>query len=509
MKIRDSYDWVVLGEHPGALLSAGLAARLGLSVLVVPFGQTARLSLSSNGQYLDPEANFILGIQNVDGVEALTRLCLNRLGVSEGEWEGVEGGDALFQVVSHRHRIAFGPPKFFASELKREIGNKAGVELNALSAWEKYHRDILRAWHAFPKRLTIASDKAATKAQSSRDWASLEFKRGGRNPVAQGDTSLHSALHFAINGRPWNNAVSLPFIESLAVGTTGARFKGGMTAYRELLVNLARRLGADIATKTDCRKILTDGQRVTGVQLAGRSGTIRAGGVAVGARFSEAIARLQGASKRYGKSERHSLTPTAWKFTLALTLSREAIPPGVGRRVVWVEQDAPPLEIEFARRTEFEEQDTSASNVAFLRTLMPYSSESLVPAYQRLVSARMMRKFTELFPFAEFHVKNVFPEFREQERKRGSLNLKLEKNVVVGVGEDPGNSPFAVSDLKEIPENLLVYEGKGLGTGTKLEGMFLISDESYPELGTLGGTVAALEGVSWVSHRAGLSGPFV
>ena len=59
MKLREQSDWLVLGDHPGALLSASLAARLGLSVLVLPFGPAARLFVSASGQHFDPEPNYL------------------------------------------------------------------------------------------------------------------------------------------------------------------------------------------------------------------------------------------------------------------------------------------------------------------------------------------------------------------------------------------------------------------------------------------------------------------
>ena len=62
MKLRDHYDWVVLGDHPGALLERGLAARLGLSVLMLPVFPGKSLSIAEDGRFVDPEPNYLLGI---------------------------------------------------------------------------------------------------------------------------------------------------------------------------------------------------------------------------------------------------------------------------------------------------------------------------------------------------------------------------------------------------------------------------------------------------------------
>ena len=50
MKVADHYDWVVLGDSPGALLSAGLAARLGYSVLVLPLAPGLKSLTLESGQ---------------------------------------------------------------------------------------------------------------------------------------------------------------------------------------------------------------------------------------------------------------------------------------------------------------------------------------------------------------------------------------------------------------------------------------------------------------------------
>ena len=62
MRLQDQYDWIVLGNHPAALLGGGLAAQLGQSVLILPFSSSFILNVSSEGQPLDPESNYLLGL---------------------------------------------------------------------------------------------------------------------------------------------------------------------------------------------------------------------------------------------------------------------------------------------------------------------------------------------------------------------------------------------------------------------------------------------------------------
>ena len=66
MRLRDQYDWIVLGDDPGALLSASLVAKLGLSVLVLPLFPVSTLKVTfgdkSVEEVLDFETNYVLGL---------------------------------------------------------------------------------------------------------------------------------------------------------------------------------------------------------------------------------------------------------------------------------------------------------------------------------------------------------------------------------------------------------------------------------------------------------------
>ena len=76
MRLLDRYDWIVLGDDPGALLSACLAARLGLSALVLDCGERAMSVVSGSGQLLDPETSTLLGLGVADAKPGLWLKCL-------------------------------------------------------------------------------------------------------------------------------------------------------------------------------------------------------------------------------------------------------------------------------------------------------------------------------------------------------------------------------------------------------------------------------------------------
>ena len=88
-RLSESYDWIVLGDSPAALLSAALVARMGLSVLVVTGGDEKKWILSSTGQVVDPEPNFIPGVGHPAHRLGLAGSCFSSLGLPESDWSSV------------------------------------------------------------------------------------------------------------------------------------------------------------------------------------------------------------------------------------------------------------------------------------------------------------------------------------------------------------------------------------------------------------------------------------
>src|SRR6185437_2086434 len=108
MRYRDRYDWIVFGEHPAALLSGILVAKLGLSVLILPSPASQRIAHSSEGQPLDPEPNQVLGLGHSEAARGLVYECLDRVGISEAESQRIQGISSP-QVLTPWARVEFSP----------------------------------------------------------------------------------------------------------------------------------------------------------------------------------------------------------------------------------------------------------------------------------------------------------------------------------------------------------------------------------------------------------------
>jgi hypothetical protein len=165
------------------------------------------------------------------------------------------------------------------------------------------------------------------------------------------------------------------------------------------------------------------------------------------------------------------------------------IPPGSSSRLIWKELGAPGLELEIADPSDYAVR-RSGRKFVYARAVLPWSSESLTADYQRMVGARMRRQINEIFPFFDAHLLQAFPDVSASDYASRTSAL------------------YPFGSLGEIPDALRSYtpeEPQGLRSG--LEGLFVATQESYPQLGSLGPTVAALESVAWLAHRSGLAGP--
>lgn len=510
-RLLDHYDWVVLGDHPGALLSASLVAKLGLSVLILPLGNNAGLMISKTGQYLDFESNTLVGLGRIDRASGLLAECLNHVGILPSETELIRRESSLPEVHTPFSRVGLSlQESALSAELKREFGPDFSARLGMVEALEASELDTLRFWLSLPDRLTLLPGKGRPWVSPSslvsmrKKWVeSLGAHADGLKSWLTSNQCIQE-LSVALGREDFADTCaglwygvnsSLPEVMSqsetvrvLSLSRVCASFKGGLPYYKDFLYRLAKRQGAHIPEKSECRRIFVTGGKFVGVQIGNRGNMISAGGGIAGCSVAHVKNQLSSSGRGHGHRLKTAPKPVGWRFTLSVTVSNEAIPPGMGYRIIWKEAGAPVLEIERVDPSDYRANDPE-HQIVFLRTVLPFSPETLDIGYQRQIAARMLRQLLEVMPFVDYHIGRIFPDFRIS----GEQN---ELSEIYG---------FALPEL--IPENLRLYAGKGLGSESGIEGLFLASGESYPELGTLGGTVAALESTAWIAHRSGLAGP--
>lgn len=505
-KLNDHYDWIVIGDDPGALLSGCLAARLGLSVLAVPFrpSMPVHVGQSRKAECLDPETNLLLGCsahpdsqgESTAGVRLLARIH-EKLGLEFRDRLVSDGvsGDGGPQILSPGLRIRSGLPAVeLAAEFCREIGEASLGRLGLLGQLEEASQDVHAEWDGLPARLTL-EPKGKERELKPGLKGSVSSGRGGpvqRSRIAEqvGVASLNdffSGLAFSVSSLDREEGEWREWLRQFALSRSGARFRGGMSAYRAALRELASGLGVHDTGTLECSRIFIEDGRLTGVQLAHGDKMIGVTGGVLGCTLGQAASIASVAGKKPFRGLKSGLEARSWKFSLSLVVRSGGIPTTLGSRALWKEAGAPTLEFEIARPADYGlDFEMKGLELLFLRTCLPYEVHTLDPAYQSLISARMMRQATELVPFLEGQVVSVFPDFRT-----------------------PGAaSPFAFPSLQAISGNLLVFSADGVGPRSGIDGLFVANREAFPELGGFGSMLAALEATAWIAHRSGFTSPF-
>ena len=525
MKLRDQYDWVVLGDHPAALLSAAMAARLGLSVLVLPVGDGVQVLTAPDGAFLDRESNFVLGLHplNAEGASnGLLGQCIAKLGVLKAEEDQffAEGWNPQVLTPDLRVQVRAEPPGTL-EELRRELGADGDSLLRdqgLASAWPLAAGEVPKFWAQWPDRLTLVtpSDPKAGKGLKAKavpmslqeflPRLSKELRGEGREAQrwfdlnstvvhckeAPSGTALYEALRgiwAGLSGKGRSGEiVRAELLHLVSLAGSGGAYRGGMFRLREFLRRQGRKYGVHFPERGEAIRIFAEGNRFVGVQSSYRGQMIAAGSGLLGVspeRLPESF--LEGSEKRSSRYRRQ-VQVVGWKFSIAVFVDEKAIPPGMTHRMVWQEADSPALELEWADPMDYGIRRPGQA-VIFLRTQLAYEQASLNREFQRLTAARMLRKLVEIVPFSEYRIARIFPDFRD--------------------GAEPAEMALVhpYDELEQIPDGLLVYEGEGLGCVSGLDGLYVATDESYPGMGSVGPVVAAMEAVALLAHQAGLPGP--
>ena len=502
-KLRERYDWIVVGDSIGALISGWLVSRLGLSVLFLNHAHAPRARLIEGGQYLDLEANRLVGFPPI-GSEGI-------LGILADELVQARKGQNVFsplnlEVVFPGFRArAFADPVRLTSELKREWGSDE-VRIRSAVEWlDELAQKTRQTWLGYPKTLTLIP---STEPEKKKWFSALPQKLPGselfkkalsnlnfeRSSFLKNDPRVRRffegwSMALGFESTTWNAKDASRFL-GLGLAGWASQYQGGMSACRRDLIESAVRRGAHAPAENECRRIFLSEGRVVGVQVASRAAAISTSGVSLGCTFSQAKKLFNGTLPRSVRRLGRGTRPLGWRYTVALTVPKQAIPSGFPSFWIWAEAGAPGLEIERVTSAE-RGLDDREHEVIFLRTVLDYRDETLDPKYQHQTSARMFRQLLELCPFLEFHLTQIFPDFR--------AGQSTEETEVYGF-----------ESLDAIPSSLLVYDSDEAGSEpepTGIEGLFLGTDEYDSRWAGFGHLRAALDSATWIAHRSGLPGP--
>ncbi len=227
---------------------------------------------------------------------------------------------------------------------------------------------------------------------------------------------------------------------------------------RRMLRQLSGR-GVHISRVGALKQIFLDRGTLVGVQLSGSSKMIAARAGLLSAHVDHLKSFM---------TERVSIEsdPQGWRFSMRLSCNPAALPVGTGSRMLYVQKDAPILEIHQTRPGDFS-----------LSTQLPLGEESFDRGFQRRLCERMMKVCQEIFPDIEYNLQILVPELRDPERTE-----KVELPAI-----------FPFHSVEEVPFDRLVYgASRGLGHVTPVGNLYLVGPEANPRQGIWGAFEAAI-----------------
>ncbi len=522
---HERYDCIVIGLQWGGLLAAGLAARLGLSVLVVPFMPVGSLMTTESQDFLDFHSNFFLGLgQSREGERGLLLAALEKLKpaafTAAGFWE--QQGQP--QILTPHHRVRVGESlEQIAAEFYREWGRQAVEQSGVLEALPLAELHLSGYWQgvqgSFERRQEQATGLQASSLTIVQQQLAHALPRklltGGESHLEEGlglgserFAEIMQGYCFWLLGKNPQAVSFFDFLQLFALKQQGAAFPGGRENLRSFLLEAARAHGAHLAHPYVVQRILVQRGHFLGVQLAGYAQVVRGDFAILGSPLSRAMEKIDYLGLRWPFRQKQVRKPQSWRFTLTLTLPRAAVPTGMEVRSVWFQTDTPPVEWEWvaapAERAAGEvtldqarpaEATPSAGELIMLcvRTLLPYQEHTVELQYQKAIAGRLLQLIALNFPFLPQSILKVFPRCSPEPAPVGRL--------------DPFVQWYGFRQLESIPEDLLVFEAPGSGIDSGINHLFLNSDETYPQFASLGPTLAALEIVDLIAEKRGLPGP--
>lgn len=503
-RLKEHYDWAVIGEHPAALWTGLVMAKSGHSVVFVPYLPLLNWAESERGQGLDPNPNYVLGAHALMGsmlpdaeqifrktvAQVLTPEARIRWGAQTEEALRLVGrefsaSDSLIEELSKALQVGARFTSRYFSSFDRAIQERTARS-------EAEDRRFLQNHHA-QKLFEQAFKKE--RARSERSVRSVLDRLLGRAvegiPLSQRHwAEVFEGLGAALGGEdPIENAPewTLGRLSTLiGLSSEGRSIRGGIGRLSQLLKREAEAHGAMVLPfMEEFPRFFVEEGRLVGFQIKGLGRMTSVGHAVLGGsleHFRSMVIHTAEGMQALKKAP----APTHWRFTLALSVHREALPPGVTHRMLWKERGAPALEIETARGVEYGGTDED-ERLVFLRTWLPYTQESLSSSHQRKLAARMFEQYKRIIPFSEYHVSRIYPDFRVEDDQSG---------------EDEFSQVYGFVAPNLIPDNLKCYGGIGVGMSSGLSHLFVASHESYPRFGSFGPFVAALEALSMLAPQA-------
>lgn len=375
-KFKDSYDWVVVGKSPSAILAGAILGKLGLSVLFVPGTDYVD---SGPGTYSDDLSNvpvYLLGL----GQGELGEKMFKYLGASPQDLKRwIEPSFSTLRN-NRRDRAQWETWKELCIWMNSDFGHVMDwmehnhTQWNDLSSpkWYGVFPEVefdapsssnLR--NVIDQFVSVRKKRANEKLKSKSFGAELQkFNAWTLRPsVIQG---LKQAMGLFANEPTAWDPTALGFLKS------GSRIKGGNEKWLQCLHALAKSSGGHVHWDSRLRGIFEEDGDIKGVLLEGRNQIVEVGAMFWGLPTNSAA--LERVLKRKGLvkgSQGKQLVRVA-----KAKLDSKCVPDFLPKRAIYL-YDGAPLEMEWSDPGEYRDLKAGERYVFFTQRSLPEDAKGM------------------------------------------------------------------------------------------------------------------------------------
>lgn len=454
MRLAEHYDVICAGGGLSSYLCAALLARAGKRVLVVDEGAEAMARLRGRSDdfprlLFDPDFAVFTGIDETTAFGKTVK----ELGLGDK----FHRPDSIMQVLTADYRIRFAKD---AQATKREVLREMPASGRAVCGFFEL---LQRAGVEVPGFVNFALTPAQGSFGDSGEWkkfwgkyySSIQSKR----PVALEDVlepetaevceGLGAAILGALSYAAPVNLGCEQTLRGLALSMQGqGYYVGGQDALKRELAAIVVTAGGDVKHSTRVESLISEEKRVVGVLLSSFEGIIQAGTVVISSRLRRLYNTLPAAVRDQAMARSLSrVLPSSWRFTLSLSVKREVIPLGATSSMAFIGSFRYPLveenylQIQIVPEALYPGVGEPDTAVLLLTGLVPYLASSMDYAYLRRLAGKMLHVLSEIMPFLEDNILDMYPDFRNSEQELRTAY------------------PFSGPDW--VPENLMQYYVRG------------------------------------------------
>jgi len=471
------FDAVVCGSDLAGLVTAALLGRRGMRVLVCGLDR-APATFSAGGYTLSREPGLLPPPEG----EPVARI-LRELNYVQIIRRRAPALQPAFQLVVPKHRLDFGPAESLPRELAREFPAEAATITQALGRLQDTSgilepllgQDLTLPPDGFWERREVAR----VENQLPRATTDLLAPLPADHPLRAGLTAL-AALTTGFAPVDLNGVVQA---RAFDVARRGAfRLEGGLTALRALFTDRIATSSGEVRDKLTPIELVMKRGRVAGLRVSPRDETIGLDHLVWAGPLAGLVQLCGDKASRKLRETAASVRPACYRYTLCLLVRPDAIPEGMGTRVIAVRDPAQPLIEDNAVCITVGAEDHKRHQV-------PLWVDCLVPAaaasgegYLAVLRARLRDCIGRVLPFFERHLLVLASPHDGLPPELSHSEPSLEPPEAIPA------TPMTPALTSDLPRALAVA---GAGHATGIKNLILANGENLPGLGREGDFVSA------------------